>query len=93
MKTSHQGSQKLLGGAGHRGTDSEALQGWILKFGEDSKKLRISVETLSTGCPIRVCPGQCIVHLCLAAYYPLTSNYVCDQLASEKLGEDFPQSV
>ena len=27
--------RKLLGGLGPVGTDSEALQGWILKFGED----------------------------------------------------------
>ena len=35
---------KLLGSSGPGGTDSESLQGWLLKFGEDSKKIRISAE-------------------------------------------------
>ena len=30
--------RKLLGGLDPRGTDSEALQGWILKFREERKK-------------------------------------------------------
>ena len=37
-------ARKLLGGAGPGGTDSEALQGLLLKFGDYSKKLCISVE-------------------------------------------------
>ena len=37
--------RKLLGISGIGGTDSEALQGWILKFVEHSKRLLISVET------------------------------------------------
>ena len=37
-------AQKLLGGAGPSGTDLEALQGWLLKFWDHSKKLRISVN-------------------------------------------------
>ena len=37
-------SQEILGGSGPGGKDLEALQGWLLKFGEDSKKLRISAE-------------------------------------------------
>ena len=37
-------TQKLLGSASPGDTDLEALQGWILKFGCHSKKLRISVE-------------------------------------------------
>ena len=37
--------QTLLVSSGPRGTYSKSLQGWILKFGEDSKILRTSVET------------------------------------------------
>ena len=37
-------TQKLWGSYGSGGTDSEALQGWILKFGEDRKRLCSSVE-------------------------------------------------
>ena len=36
--------RKFSGSLGPGYTDSESLQGWILKFGEDSKTLRISVE-------------------------------------------------
>ena len=36
---------KLSGSSGPGDMDSEALQGWILKFGEDSTRLRTSVET------------------------------------------------
>ena len=36
---------KLSGASGPGGTDSEALQGWIMKFGEDISRLRTSVET------------------------------------------------
>ena len=39
-------AQNLLGSLVTGGTDSEALQGWLLKFGEDSKKLCISVGFL-----------------------------------------------
>ena len=35
---------KLSGSAGHGGIDLEALQGWLLKYRDDSKKLHISVE-------------------------------------------------
>ena len=38
-------AHKLLGGSVPGGMDSEALQGWLLKFGEDSTRLRTSVET------------------------------------------------
>ena len=38
-------AQKLSGSSGPGGTDSEAIQGWIIKFGEDSTRLRTSVET------------------------------------------------
>ena len=41
--------------SGPGGTDSEALQGWLLKFGGDSKRLRTSVENfvdwISNGIP------------------------------------------
>ena len=44
-----------MGSSGPGGTESEALQGWLLKFGEDSTRLRTSVETfvdwLSNGSP------------------------------------------
>ena len=38
-------AQKLSGSSGPGGIDSEALQRWLLKFGEDSTRLRTSVET------------------------------------------------
>ena len=38
-------AQKRLGSSRPGGTDSEALQGWLLKFGEGSTRLRTSVET------------------------------------------------
>ena len=48
-------TQKLWGSYGSGGTDSEALQGWILKFGEDRKRLNTIMETfvdwLSNGSP------------------------------------------
>ena len=48
-------TQKLLGGSGPGGTDSEALQGWILKLCEARKILCNSVETfidwLANGSP------------------------------------------
>ena len=41
--------------SGPGGTDSEALQGWLMKFGEDITRLRTSVETfvdwLANGSP------------------------------------------
>ena len=37
-------AHKRLGSAGPVGTNSEALHGWILKLGDDSKELCISVE-------------------------------------------------
>ena len=36
-------ARKLLGSSGPRDTDSESLQGWLLKFGEESTGLRTSV--------------------------------------------------
>ena len=38
-------ARKLPGSFGPGVTDLEALQGWILKFGEDSTRLRTGVET------------------------------------------------
>ena len=38
-------AHKLLGSSGPGVIDSEALQGWFLEFGEDSTRLRTSVET------------------------------------------------
>ena len=35
---------KLSGSYGTGGTDLEALQGWLLKFEEDSTRLRTSME-------------------------------------------------
>ena len=35
----------LSGSAGPSGTYLEAKQGWLLKFGDHSKKLRIGVES------------------------------------------------
>ena len=37
-------ARKLLGSSGPGGTDSEALHGWLLKLGDDSKRLCTSVE-------------------------------------------------
>ena len=48
-------AHKISGGSGPGGTDLEAQQGWILKFSEDSTRLRTSVETfvdwLANGIP------------------------------------------
>ena len=41
--------QKLTGSSVPVGMDSEALQEWVLNFGEDSKRLRSSFETFFTG--------------------------------------------
>ena len=42
-------ARKLLRSPNTGGTDLEALKGWILKFGEDSTRLRTSVEFFLTG--------------------------------------------
>ena len=39
-------AQKLLVSSGPGGTDSEALQGWLLKFGEDINRLRTSKKKI-----------------------------------------------
>ena len=38
-------TQKFLGSYGTVGTYLEALQGWLLNFGEDRKRLRTIMET------------------------------------------------
>ena len=42
-------TQNLLGSSGPGSTDSEYLQVWLLKFGENRKRLCTSVETFLTG--------------------------------------------
>ena len=37
-------ASKISGSSGPGDTDSEAIQGWLLEFGEDSTRLRTSVE-------------------------------------------------
>ena len=48
-------AQKLSGSAGPSGTDLEALQGWLLKFGYHIRKLHVSVvsfvESLASKIP------------------------------------------
>ena len=48
-------ARKLSGSSVPGGTDSEALQGWLMKFGEDINRLITSVETsvgwLANGSP------------------------------------------
>ena len=48
-------ARKILGSSGPGGTDSESLQVWLLKFGENSTRLFTSVEIfvdwLSNGSP------------------------------------------
>ena len=61
-------AQKPLGRSGPGGTDSEALQGWILEFGEDITRLSTIVETffdwLANGSPL------------LAAYHTFMSGRI-----------------
>ena len=58
-------ARKLPGRSGPGGTDSEALQGWLLKFGEDSTRPRSSVEIvfdrLANGIPpwVAYCEFMC----------------------------------
>ena len=42
-------ARKLSGSSGPGGTDSEALQGWLVKFGEDITRLSTSVEFFLNG--------------------------------------------
>ena len=48
-------ARKLSGSSGPGGTNLEALQGWLLKFGDDSTRLRTSMEAfmewLANGSP------------------------------------------
>ena len=38
-------ARKVLGSSGPVGTDLEAIQGWLLKFGDDIKRICTSFET------------------------------------------------
>ena len=38
-------AQKFLGSPGPGGTESEVLQEWLLKFGEDGTIIRTSIDT------------------------------------------------
>ena len=58
--------QNIWGSLGPRGTDSEALQGWILKYGEDSKIIRGSVGTFFDWISNKILSWLPIVNLCLA---------------------------
>ena len=60
-------AQKLSWSIGPSGTYLEALQGWILKFGDHSKKLRINVEFFGNGCQIKTQHSPPVGHLSLAA--------------------------
>ena len=42
-------AQKILGSAGPGGTDSEALQGWLLKFGDHIKNFVLVLRLSWTG--------------------------------------------
>ena len=82
-------ARKLWGGSGPGGTNLEALQEWVLKFGEDRKILSTIVETLSSGYSIRAHPGRPIIHLFLAAWLCLTNSLMFARSESRKLGDVF----
>ena len=46
-------AHKRLGGAGPSGMESEALQVWLIKFRDDSKKIVLVLKLLWTSWPIR----------------------------------------
>ena len=58
-------ARNFLESSGNGSTDSEALQGWLLKFGEDSKRLLTIVETFINWLANR--SPRYIRHLCLAS--------------------------
>ena len=60
-------AQTLLRGSDPSGIESGALQGCILEFVKDGKKLCISVETFVDWMANKNKHGRHIVHLCLAA--------------------------
>ena len=60
-------AQIFSGNSGPGGTDLEALQGWLLKFGEDRKNFAPALQFLLIGWTIRACPGNPTLHLCLDA--------------------------
>ena len=82
-------AQKRWGSYGPGGTDSEDLQGWILKFGEYRKRLRTSVDFFPTGYPTRACPGRPTVRLCPSASSCLTNRLEFAQSESGKLETSF----
>ena len=65
---------KILGGLGTCIADSWALQGWILKFREYRKKLRIHVKLFLTGSPIIIQHGHTTGHLCMASWLLSTNG-------------------
>ena len=76
--------RKLSGNAGPGGTDLEALQGWPLKFGDHSKKLRISGESFMDWLANRIAPNLCLAAWLHCIIYP---EYV--QWASGESGANF----
>ena len=61
--------QNLSVSAGPSGTDSEALQGCLLKLGDYIKHFLLLLNLLWTVWTIRTHHGPPIGHLCLAAYW------------------------
>ena len=86
-------AQKLLGSSGPGGTDLEALQGWLLKFREDRKRLRNSVKTFVDWLANGTHPGRPIVNLCLDAWSLLENSLDFFRSGWDKRGYDFSLSV
>ena len=59
--------RKLLGSSGPGGTESEALQGWILNPGSTLKYFVLVLKMSPTGYPMVSQPELPIMNLCLAA--------------------------
>ena len=59
--------QKILESSGPGSTGLEYIQGWILKFGENSNIILLVLKISLTDYPIRARTGRPIVHLCLVA--------------------------
>ena len=57
-------AQKLSRRAGSSGMDSEALQGWLLKFGDHSRKLCVNVKYF-------------VNYLTEKTYYETPIGYLC----------------
>ena len=58
--------RKLLGDPGPGDMDSEDLQGWLLKFGEDRKILCATMEFVFSDYAMGALLGRTVVHLCMA---------------------------